>query len=136
MGAQKEPSRVPNRSPKAIRAENGDKKKKRKIWFFKGFSLIFEVLGSLLGVQSGFKMGDELHLRRGRPENASWRPLGAAWLAWGASRCHLGGSWRPFGVILCDLGRPWVDLRAISGHFGTHLEAKNVDVSLVLVGFR
>ena len=40
-------------------------------------SMIFEVQGSLFRIKNGSKIGSESHLRRGSPQKASWRALGA-----------------------------------------------------------
>ena len=48
----------------------------------------------------------------------------------------MGGSWQPLEAILWDLGWSWGDLGVISGHFGTRLGAKNIDLPLVFVCVR
>ena len=50
--------------------------------------MICEVPSSLFRAKIGSKMGSESHLRRGSPQKASWRPLGALLEALGADiRC-------------------------------------------------
>ena len=61
--------------------------------------MIFEVQGSLFRIKNGSKIGSESHLRRGSPQKASWRPLGALLEALGAEKISLerllGGQERP-----------------------------------------
>ena len=52
-------------------------------------------VGSLFGAKSGSKMGSESHLRRGSPQKASWRPLGALLEASGAEKSKFGGLLEP-----------------------------------------
>ena len=65
--------------------------------------MIFEVPSSLFGAQSGSKMGPESHLRRGRPQKASWRRLGTLLEALGAQKnkvgIALGALLRPLGTL-------------------------------------
>ena len=53
--------------------------------------------GSLRGAKSGSKMGSESHLRRGSPQKASWKPLGALLDALGAEKKRLGKALGRFG---------------------------------------
>ena len=52
--------------------------------------MIFEVLGSLFGAESGSQMGSESHLRRGSPQKASWNPLGTLLGTLGAEKTKCG----------------------------------------------
>ena len=49
-------------------------------------SMIFKVPSSLFWNKKLFKMGSESHIRRGSPQKASWRPLGALLEASGAEK--------------------------------------------------
>ena len=61
--------------------------------------MIFKVSGSLFSSQKLFKMGSESHLRRGSPQKASWKPLGALLEGFGGRKnkvgIALGRSWGP-----------------------------------------
>ena len=63
--------------------------------------MIFEVPGPLFGAKNGSQMGSESHLRRGRPQKTSWKPLRSLLEAsWNA----LGRSWNALGALLDALG--------------------------------
>ena len=51
--------------------------------------MIFEVPGHHFGIRNGPRTGSESHLRRGSPQKASWRPLGALLEALGAEKTKL-----------------------------------------------
>ena len=51
--------------------------------------MIFKVPSSLFWSKKWFKMGSESHLRRGSPQKASWKPLGALLEALGAEKTKL-----------------------------------------------
>ena len=72
----------------------------QKPLFFSGFSLMFQVSGSLFGVKGGSKFGSGTHLRRISPQKASWRPLGALLEPLGAEKTNLESLLAALGGLL------------------------------------
>ena len=68
--------------------------------------MIFEVPSSFFGAKIGSQMGSESHLRRGSPQKASWKPLGALLEALGAEKTKLESLLAALGRLLVPVIAP------------------------------